>query len=141
MYPYLLIVEEVFDESIRLLYALKKIRDGKEVKITLKSIGDKSLWAIKKERALPEIFFKGLENGHLRNAIAHARIKYDENTGKMNFQDYDVRKRIIAYNRVLTLEEFRIFGWKLFQIPVLFLYALKALRVRDMVFSENPFID
>jgi hypothetical protein len=136
---YLLTVEGFFDESIRLLYALKKIRDDLELDVTLASIEDKRLKDIKDDDVLPEIFFRGWEDSHFRNAIAHARIKYDEKTEKMRFRDYKMNKKkwVKTFDEIFDLQQFLAFRYMLFQVPFLFVYALKALYVRDLVFSEN----
>jgi len=83
---YLMYVEGVFGETIRFLYILRHAADGVD-----KGVIDADLQSLReirkyfKSKMGSDILFHGWENGHLRNAIAHLRLKYDENAKKMNF--------------------------------------------------------
>src|SRR5207245_8025418 len=104
---YMLNVEGVFDETIRLLYLLASSAKGKS--ITLAEINKQPLSQIRAEFSrvyLPDVFFDGWEDGRVRNSIAHCRFRYEAKTGKMRFQDMDYSGRKPPYDQSFTVEDF-----------------------------------
>jgi hypothetical protein len=127
---YMLTAEALYCDAMRLLYCLKKIGNGTEPLDFLKRIRRLDLYEIKNDNVMPKVLFAGWEDGHLRNAIAHASIAYDETSQKMTFRDNRAN-----YEKELTLPGFQSYGRKLRQIPFLLAYCLKALMVRDIIRS------
>lgn len=134
---YLLTVEALYEEAVRFLYGLKLIVKRKvETDRVFESIANLKLSTIRNSRILPNVIFEGWEDGHLRNAIAHGHVEYNQSTGEMTFTDYDPRTRKENYKNELALSDFQSYGHKLRQIPFLVLYTLKALLVRDIIRSD-----
>ena len=69
---YLLFLEGVYDEDIRILYAIKKSAEG--VKVDYQSIEHGDIRDLKKD--LDPVFFEGYCD-RLRNSIAHAKFKFN----------------------------------------------------------------
>jgi hypothetical protein len=132
---YLWITEGLFDEACRLLYALCKASIGQNTplaaleKLSLRTIrvGMRQL-----TNAESETLFLGWEDNHLRNAIAHMHLEYDEATGKMRFIDG-------AYDRKLSLNEFSEYYHLTLGVSTVFLHIMMILRARDMAMATNPF--
>jgi len=80
---YLIVVEGIYDEWMRILYALKMAAEG--VNVDLNNVRKKTLWNIReglRKVGVSDILFEGWEENNIRNAIGHARYSYDENTKK-----------------------------------------------------------
>ena len=138
-FHYQLYVEGVFDEAIRLLYLLTS--SGKGESTSLEEINKMSLWKLRSEfkrLGLPDVFFKGWENGRVRNSIAHCRFRYDNSLGKMRFKDTDPTGRNPDYDRSFTLAEFGELGTQLSDVYLIIQNIWLMLRIRQLVFS--PFV-
>lgn len=133
-FMYLISVEGLYDENIRILYIFKKATNG--VAVDYETIQEQRLWSLKKE--LEPVFFEGYNN-RLRNAIAHARFRFDDAKGKMIFDDI-ATKHQPAYHDELSLREFgmKYYG-KIDSFCRLRTYYMLLLGVRDLVFAPRPF--
>lgn len=132
---YLLKVEGEFDDTIRLLYVLKIAEQGKDV--SLPEAYNKSLWTIRKElnaMGVTDLLFKGWKDNHLRNAIAHSRLTYNEETGKMTFEDIDNSGKTV-YSENLNIAEFSDCALEIDEVNFVFLQMMMMIRIRDLMFA------
>lgn len=133
---YLWIVEGVFDETCKLLYALHKASLGQVIPVA--DIEALSLWDVRAELrqltgARSDILFLGWEDGHIRNAIAHMHLKFNESTNKMRFIDRD------KLDRDLSLAECSKYYNLVLGVSIVFNHIMIILRARDMAVATNPF--
>lgn len=133
-FMYLILIEGIYDEDIRMLYILRKA--AKSVDINYETIKEKDLWSFKSE--LEPTFFEGYNN-RIRNAIAHARFRFDNAKGQMIFND-KATKFQPEYNEDLSLREFGIKYYdKILSFCRLRVFYMLLLGVRDLVFAPKPF--
>jgi hypothetical protein len=133
---YLLKVEGEFDDTIRLLYVLKIAEQGKDVSLT--EVYNKSLWKIRKELnniGVTDLLFKGWKDNHLRNAIAHARLAYNEKTMKMTFTDIDDSGKQV-YKEDLNIAEFSDYALAIDEVNFVFLGMMMMLSIRDLIIAS-----
>jgi hypothetical protein len=127
---YLLQVGGEFSDAIRFLYTIKCAEQN--IDATLEAVSTMSLWDIRarfREFEVTDALFKGWEDDHLRNAIAHARFAYDDDTQTMTFEDVDPCDGRTVYNNVLTLPEFSEFASAIANVNILFQRFIMLLRV------------
>jgi hypothetical protein len=139
---YALNVEGEFDDTIRLLYTMYKAGLGQDVPFS--SVRDVPIRQIRDEmrilsNAESEILFAGWESNHLRNAVAHMRMEYDESSDTMHFVDVN-RNGEIVYDKMLTIEEFGRFYHLSHGVSIIFLELALILRIRDVAFALKPFV-
>ena len=133
-FMYLILIEGLYDENIRILYIFRRAAKG--VDIDYEAIQDKSLWSFKGE--LEPVFFEGYNN-RIRNAIAHARFRFDNAKSKMIFEDIATKRQPEHYKK-LSLREFGIkYFDKIDSFCRLRTYYILLLGVRDLVFAAKPF--
>ena len=130
---YLILIEGLFDENIRILYSIEKAIAGEEV--DYEKIRERSLGELKGD--LAPVLFEGYNN-RLRNAIAHAKFSYDEHTEKMTFRDR--RNRVQPeYCEVLSIKEFiELYFGKADSVSRLIYQYLLVLAVLDLALSPQP---
>jgi hypothetical protein len=132
-FMYLVLVEGVYDENIRILYTFRKATDGAD--IAYEAIKDEPIWKFKKD--LVSVFFEGY-NDRIRNAIAHAKFKYDDASKMMNFRDRANRAQP-EYSKSLSLREFGIQCYaKVDDFCRLVIFYTLLLGARDFVFAPRP---
>jgi hypothetical protein len=132
-FMYLILVEGLYDENIRMLYTFREHRPG--VSTDYATIKEADIRDYK--TMLDPVFFEGY-NDHIRNAIAHAKFNYDDASKVMTFRDRATKDRP-EYSKTLSLKEFETqYYGKLdaFCRPVIF-YTL-LLGARDFVFAPRP---
>ena len=131
---YLLMIEGLYDENIKILYIFKKALSGE--KVDYEEIQEKPPRDFKNE--IEPVFFEGY-NSRIRNAIAHAKFRFDDKTGKMIFRDRKTRRHP-AFRKALSLQEFGIkYYGKVDSFCRLRLYYMLLLGARDLVFAQKPF--
>lgn len=144
---YLWHVEGVLDEAYRLLWVLYNASLGRRIDVSdvwnLPMKGKDGLQERFDElsRGMSRILFLGLEDYHLRNAIAHSRLEYDEQSMRMRFRDMklDKGRQIETYNKSLSGQEFSRFYELVEGVSTLFIDILMIIVAYQMAFSENPF--
>ena len=84
--------------------------------------------------------FECYEDGNLINAIAHAHFSFDNNTGKMKFENWD--KCILKWDIEYTLEKFIWLRHKATLFTDLCLDIIFLLRLNDICvnLSNSSFI-
>lgn len=133
-FMYLISIEGLYDENIRILYIFRMATNG--VDIDYEAIREKDLWSFKSE--LDPVFFEGYNN-RIRNAIAHARFRFDDTKSRMIFQD-KATKRQPEYSEELSFREFGIkYYGKIDSFCRLRTFYLLLLGVRDLIFASKPF--
>jgi len=131
---YLLMIEGLYDENIKILYMFKKAKKGE--KVGYDDIREKPLHFFKGK--IQPIFFEGYNN-RIRNAIAHAKFRFDEKTKQMIFWDRKTRRQP-EFKKALSLQEFGIkFYDKIDSFCRLRQYYMLLLGVRDLVLAQKPF--
>jgi len=133
-FMYLILIEGLFDENIRILYILKKASEG--IDIDYDEIKEKPLRFF--EDKLDPIFFEGYNN-HIRNSIAHARFRFDQKKKKMIFKDrpYENQK---GFKMSLSLREFGTeYYEKIDSFCRLRTYYLLFLGLTDLTLKPKPF--
>jgi hypothetical protein len=146
---YLWHVEGVFDEAVRSLYVLYNASLGLRLELT--DVWNLPIRRSEREEGLEHrfeklssgesrILFMGLEDYHLRNAIAHARLEYDEKKMKMRFRDFKFEKGkfVKTYDRTLSSEEFSRYGELVEGVSTLLVDLLLIIAGYQMAFSEKP---
>jgi hypothetical protein len=132
-FMYLVYVEGVYDEYIRLLYTFRKATDG--VNIAFEAIKDKGVWELATD--LDPVFSEGYNN-RIRNAIAHAKFKYDDANKIMSFRDRATKNQH-EYSKSLSLEEFGIQYYdKIDSFCRLVNFYFVLLVARDFAFAPRP---
>jgi len=132
-YHYPLLIEGVFDESIRLLYLLISIGKGKTISLAaIEKMPLKDLKQRFRALGLPDIFFQGWEN-RVRNSIAHARFRYDDKRGMMHFIDIDPWGRLPDYSRWFTFNDFSELGTQASDIYTIIQDTIFMLRIQQLV--------
>jgi hypothetical protein len=132
---YLWIVEGIYDETCKLLYVLHKASLGQVIPVV--KIEELLLRDIRDElRRLTwgrsEILFLGWEDGHIRNAIAHMHLKFNESTNKMQFIDKKFEKE-------LSLAECSKYYNLVLGVSIIFNHLMILFKARDMAMATNPF--
>jgi len=137
---YLIVIEGIYDEWMRILYALKMAAEG--INVSLNDVRKKTLWDIRGEFrkvGVSDILFEGWEEKNIRNAIGHARFSYDENTKQMTFVNIGPRTGIEKYRRSFTYNEFVETGLKVELVYYISEHILFLLRIWDLIVSPNPY--
>lgn len=133
-FMYLVLVEGVYDENIRMLYTFRKATEG--VSIDYEEIKDRGIGSFKK--GLDPIFFEGY-NDRIRNAIAHAGFNYDDTSKVMSFRDRADRARS-EYSKSLSLKKFGTQCYdKLDDFCRIVIFYIILLGARDLAFAPRPF--
>ncbi|WNZ29983.1 MAG: hypothetical protein IAX21_03755 [Candidatus Bathyarchaeota archaeon] len=133
-FMYLILLEGLFDETIRVLYILVKAQKG--VDIDYESVETKNVGELK--NGLPTILFEGY-NSRLRNSIAHARFRFDDVQNKMTFNDIATKYRP-AYSETLSIKDFAVNYYdKIDNLCRLRTFYLILLGTRDLIFAPRPF--
>ena len=132
-------VEGVFDQAVKVLYALVSALNKKpvsfgEVNVKLLPELRSDFQSIVGEGA--SILFEGLNSG-VRNSIAHCRFRYNEGEETMRFLNFNPHTRAITYDEAFTLEEFMEMYMKLDDIWHVVQCVLFLLRIGTLVFSEK----
>jgi len=127
---YLLEVESGFENVVRILYALVLAAQNKSIRY--KEIFAKRLKGIQRELG-SEVFFLGWDDGHLRNAIAHAHFKFDENEKRMSFFDIDPVENRKLYEKSLNFEEFTQKARMIGEVTHIFIDYIMLLRIMDLI--------
>lgn len=134
-FMYLISVEGLYDENIKILYIFRKAAKGVDVDYDTIS-EDKSLWSFKSE--LQPVFFEGYNN-RIRNAIAHAKFRFDDAKNKMIFKDI-ATKHQPEYRDELSLTEFAIKYYdKIDSFCRLRTFYMILLGVKDLIIAPRPF--
>lgn len=129
-------VEGIFDDTIRILYVLRRAADG--IDVSLKNVYTMSLWKLRKNlSSMLGSDIHGWEGGHLRNAIAHLHFEYDESTKKMNFQDINPVSGKVTYNKSLSYGQFSRYYQEIDSVNSLVNCLIMLLRVRNLIISPD----
>jgi len=131
-FTYLIAIEGSYENWIKILYYL--LYNFMEGNITFNRVDKMSLrritrWMINHE--VDNILFEAYEDGHLRNAIAHAHFEYDESENKMLFIDY--YRGEVTYRKELNLRDFEKNLQNIFIIPDICTNMIMLLRILDVV--------
>lgn len=133
-FEYLVFIEGLYDENMRILYAIKKAIDGN--KVEYEKIEEKSLCDFRSD--LPSVFFEGYNN-RLRNAIAHARFAFNDNTQKMTFKDRKGKSQP-EFCETLSIQEFVVkYYGKVDNLCRLCNQYMLLLGIMEFVHSPQPF--
>ena len=125
---YLLEVESGFENVVRTLYALELATQKQPIQY--EKVFTKHLKQIKKEIDSKTLFL-GWEDGHLRNAIAHAHFTFNEKDKRMNF--FDIYKNRRIYEESFSLEEFRQKAKMIGEVTHIFIDYIMLLRLLDLI--------
>ena len=100
-----LAMEGIYDDIVRFVYVTEQVIKGEPVdpdKIEHTEIGD-----IRAQIEMPqkEILDVWDDAHHIRNAIAHARFRYNQNDKKMTFIDVNPKNLKDVFSKTLSIEE------------------------------------
>lgn len=133
-FMYLISVEGLYDENIRILYILKNASEG--IDVDYERIQEKPLRFLK--GGLEPVFFEGYHN-RIRNSIAHARFRFDETKNKMVFQDRATKNQP-EFKELFSLREFGLnYYGKIDSFCRLRTYYMLFLGVRELALATKPF--
>lgn len=99
---YLIMTEGVFANVARVVLGLRELlaRDGGEAPgLGYADLSPNQLAERLREEGLG-IFAEGY-NRHVRNAIAHGRMRYDDENLGVVFRDYDCKRRITTFDKLI----------------------------------------
>jgi hypothetical protein len=135
LFMYLLEVEGSFDDIVRILYILV-LAAKNEKQIDYQQIFNKKLSDVKKDLVslgFSDVFFNGWDDGHLRNAIAHAHFSFDEKTQTMTFSDFTPWDNKQVYEKSFTLDDFLQKAKMIADVAHIFTDFIILLRVWDII--------
>lgn len=133
-FTYMIIIEGLYEQWIKILYYLYYQTNKRN--ITLDQINKDNLQNLinnLKIWGVNEIIFECYNEGHLRNAIAHAHFSFNESTNKMKFENWD--KGILKWKGDFTLKEFIILRHKATLFTDLCLDIVFLLRINEICVS------
>lgn len=140
-FAYLIMVEGIFDDCVRILYFLWKNSVGSS--IGFHKVREMRVKDIKKDfeqGGLPAIFLqKWEEKNHLRNSISHARFEFDSNNSLVDFVDVNPWDGKINYNRSFSFNQFAEIGLEIEDTVEAFLFFFLLIKVRDFILSPTPY--
>jgi hypothetical protein len=105
---YQVVLEGIFSELIRILYAKMKVASDKKVPSS-EVLSSSNIWKIyrkcEEEFAIKPIFLENLPKKiNIRNAIAHAQTNYNSSIDQAHFISKE--NGIIIYDKLMTFSEF-----------------------------------
>jgi hypothetical protein len=127
---YLLEVESGFENIIRVIYALNLAAQDKPIRY--EELFTKRLKEIQRELD-SKVFFLGWEDGHLRNAIAHAHFKFDENENKISLFDIDPWQNRRTYEKSFSFGDFIQKARMIGEVTHIFIDYIVLLRIMDLI--------
>lgn len=100
-----LAMEGIYDEIVRFVYVTEQVIQDKHIdpdKIEHLEIRDIRDRITRSQKQIIDVW----DHAHrVRNAIAHARFRYDQNDKKMRFVDVDPRNPGNVFSKILSIEE------------------------------------
>jgi len=140
-FAYLIMVEGIFDDCVRILYFLWTASRG--TNLTFKKVKEMKVKDIKKEfkkNQFSPIFLRSWKNKNsLRNSIAHARFEYNPNNKLMHFKDVNPWTGKVNYDRFLNFNQFAKIGSEIEDTVEAFLFFFLVLKIRDFILSPTPY--
>jgi len=140
-FAYLIMVEGIFDECVRILYFLMVISRGTGLNFQkVKEMKVKDVEKEFKKNGFSPIFLRRWkEKNSLRNSIAHARFEYDSNNKLMHFLDVNPWTDKVNYDRFLNFNQFAKIGLEIEDTVEAFLLFFLTLKIRDFILSPTPY--
>lgn len=142
-FDYMLIMEGVFDEAVRIIYRLAAMRENVILSVDEIRYDTPSCLKGDLEILLGKEMITVLYDGYssiIRNAIAHASFTFDRSTGKTSFLDLYKRGRMRLRKRQITLsynELFTNYYQKLEDVATYLNMIIGLLFVKIIAVSEN----
>jgi hypothetical protein len=134
-YSYLIIVEGIFDELVRIIFFFSALKKGKEVTISdLTKMEVKDIF--KKIEPKPIILKNWWEKKHIRNAIGHATVNYDLSKNQITFIDNYAEP---PFERNYRFQDFIEILAELESAAEAFILFMLLLKVKDVLFAEKAF--
>ena len=130
---YLIVVEGSYENWIKLMYFLL-YNFAESPTITYDEVEAETLNKMKKwliDFSVDDVLFEGYQDGHLRNAIAHAHLEYNISTKKMIFTD--LYRGEITYQNVLSLDEFLVYLSKCIFVVEACIFMMMMMRLRGIL--------
>ena len=135
-YSYLIIIEGIFDELIRVIYFLFSLRNGNSVSIDrLKKLEVRQIYD--KIDPKPIILKNWSEKKHIRNAIGHAKVYYNQSKREITFVD-DYGK-FESFKKTFRWEEFIELLAELESASEAFILFTLLLKLHDLLFAPKMF--
>jgi len=131
---YLISIEGSYDNWIKIIYFIL-YNFVEKIGVNYDEVEKMSLQNVKKwltNRGIDDIIFLGYEDGHLRNAIAHAHLTYIESTEEMLFTDR--YRGQITYEKSLNLLDFYQCFQKIHNVIDICTIIILLLRISDILF-------
>jgi hypothetical protein len=135
-YSYLIIVEGIFDELIRVIYFLSALKNGNDIPIEqLKRLETYDVY--NKINPKPIILKNWIEKKHTRNAIGHATVYYEPSKKEVTFIDNYGKSE--PFKETLQLNAFIEHLTELESASEAFILFTILLKVKDILFAETAF--
>jgi hypothetical protein len=133
-YIYLVGMEGIFDELVKLLYILAQAAKGNI--IPFEEVKVEKLWdirtAYKQLFGISPVFLERLDyKTNIRNAIAHAQAQYNIETNRIRFRSIDTKNRREVFNKVISFDEFQALHMEILDAIDSFRYSLLLMRVQE----------
>lgn len=140
-FAYLIMVEGIFDDCVRILYFLWMNSMGSSLKFhEVKEVRVKDIKKDFEQSGFPLIFLRNWEEkNHLRNSIGHARFEFDSNSNLINFVDVNPRNGKINYNCSLSFNQSAEIGLEIEDTVEAFLFFFLMIKIRDFILSPSPY--
>lgn len=140
-FAYLITIEGIFDDCVRILFFLwmnsrglsLKFQQVKEMKV--KDISEQFV----QNGFLPIFLQNWEEKNHLRNSIGHARFEFDSNKNLMRFIDFNPWKNIVTYDHFLSFNQFAEIGLEIEDTVEAFFFFFLMIKMRDFILSPTPY--
>jgi hypothetical protein len=140
-FAYLIMVEGIFDECVRILYFLWVNSKGMGLKF--QEVKEKKVKDINKEFIQSGFFPTFLQNweekNHLRNSIGHARFEFHPNNNLMHFIDVNPQDGKMNYNKFLNFDEFAKIALEIEDAKRAFMFFFLIIKMRDFILSPTPY--
>lgn len=140
-YIYLIGVEGIFDDLVKMLYILAEaskgnIRRFEEVEVD-------NIWnirsAYKQLFGISPVFLeRWQEKGDIRNAIAHAQARYYPKTNRVHFRSVNIKDGRI-FDKTMDFDEFQALHMEIIDAIDSFKYSLRIIRVSALLVDSYKY--
>lgn len=137
-YLYLIGIEGIFDELVKMLYIFAEAAKGNIVKF--EELETANIWdvrrAYKQLFSLSPVFLEKLqEKKDIRNAIAHAQAKYYPEINQIHFRSVNITDHRV-FDRAVSFDEFQALHFEIMDAIDSFRYALRIINVQELLMDS-----
>lgn len=140
-FAYLIMVEGIFDDCVRILYFLWAASRGSSLRFQkVKEMKVKVIKEEFKKCGFSPIFLRNWKmKNSLRNAVAHARFEFNPNSKLMHFTDVNPYTDKVNYDGFLNFNQLAKIGSEMEDTVEAFMFFFLTLKIRDFILSPTPY--